>query len=409
MSAILQGAKRLLSRPWKPIKYPTSGFEILQNSQRIEEETWDWYTPDEFYPAEVGEVLKSQYQIVGKLGLGSYGTAWLCRDLTKRRHVTVKIGTKDAMTKEMALLRHIAGVKSELMGQRFIRQALDTFALQNGKFQCIIHPPMAETLEYFRRVTPDAATNSFFVKAVTIHMLHAIDFLHRDAKVVHTDIHESNIMLSMDEATVGQRFAEFEQAEVVSPSPRKVLEGRVVHVSRALVPRGGPYGRPVLCDFGEARFGGYDPRIDIQPFAYRAPEVIHNIPWDEKVDIWSIGVLLWDVSRSGNLFQTLNTEGIEDAAHHVADMIALIGPPPLEFVQRARDSHPKSRAFTWFDEQGEWKGPAEIPTHTLEAIVPEIHRDEKDLFLSFVRRILKWLPEERPTAQELLQDPWLKS
>lgn len=106
------------------------------------------------------------------------------------------------------------------------------------------------------------------------------------------DIHESNIMLSMDEGTMEQRFADFEQAEVVSPSPRKVLEGRVVHASRALVPRGGPYGMPVLCDFGEARFGNYNPKIDIQPFAYRAPEVIHNIPWNEKVDIWSIGPLV---------------------------------------------------------------------------------------------------------------------
>jgi serine/threonine-protein kinase SRPK3 len=108
-----------------------------------------------------------------------------------------------------------------------------------------------------------------------------------------SDIHESNIMLGMDDGTMEQRFKEFEQAELVSPSPRKVLEeGRVVHASRALVPRGGPYGMPVLCDFGEARFGDYNPNIDIQPFAYRAPEVIHQIPWDEKVDIWSIGPLV---------------------------------------------------------------------------------------------------------------------
>jgi hypothetical protein len=81
MSTIFKGAKRLLSRSWKPIIYPTSGFEILPDSQKIEEETLPWFTPDEFYPAHVGEVLNSQYQIVAKLGFGAYGTAWLCRDL----------------------------------------------------------------------------------------------------------------------------------------------------------------------------------------------------------------------------------------------------------------------------------------------------------------------------------------
>jgi len=47
----------------------------------------------------------------------------------------------------------------------------------------------------------------------------------------------------------------------------------------------------VLCDFGEARLGEYD-NVDIQPYHYLAPEVILDIPWDEKVGIWSVGVMV---------------------------------------------------------------------------------------------------------------------
>ena len=53
------------------------------------------------------------------------------------------------------------------------------------------------------------------------------------------------------------------------------------------------YHRCVLCDFGEARFileEGYSE--DIQPVQYRAPDVILGIPWNEKVDIWSVGVMV---------------------------------------------------------------------------------------------------------------------
>ena len=31
---------------------------------------------------------------------------------------------------------------------------------------------------------------------------------------------------------------------------------------------------------------------DIQPYQYRAPEVILGAPWDEKVDIWAVGVMV---------------------------------------------------------------------------------------------------------------------
>lgn len=33
--------------------------------------------------------------------------------------------------------------------------------------------------------------------------------------------------------------------------------------------------------------------------------------------------------------------------------------------------------------------------------------EEKAQFISFVQRMLRWLPEERSTAREMLDDPWL--
>jgi serine/threonine-protein kinase SRPK3 len=106
------------------------------------------------------------------------------------------------------------------------------------------------------------------------------------------DIQESTILLGMNEETVVQDLNTFEEAELASPSARKVDGGRVIHTSRRLVPPVYSYGRPVLCNFGEARFGEYDSMADVRPYQYRAPGVILDIPWDEKVDIWSVGVMV---------------------------------------------------------------------------------------------------------------------
>ena len=33
--------------------------------------------------------------------------------------------------------------------------------------------------------------------------------------------------------------------------------------------------------------------------------------------------------------------------------------------------------------------------------------EEKERFLIFVRKMLRWMPEDRETAAQLLRDPWL--
>ncbi len=84
----------------------------------------------------------------------------------------------------------------------------------------------------------------------------------------------------------------FEKRELECPSPRKYVEGRVIHTSRRLVPPIYQYAEPILSDFGEARFGKYDATVTIQPSPYRAPEVLLGIPFTPMVDVWNIGVMV---------------------------------------------------------------------------------------------------------------------
>ena len=97
-------------------------------------------------------------------------------------------------------------------------------------------------------------------------------------------------MLSVEDESI---LIDFEEGEKSNPSPRKVIGDRVIYTSRKLgIPK--IHGRPILSDFGEARFISSlgTQWKDVQPLIYRAPEVVLRMPWDEKIDIWNLGVLV---------------------------------------------------------------------------------------------------------------------
>ncbi|KAI0926429.1 hypothetical protein AcV5_008894 [Taiwanofungus camphoratus] len=244
------------------------------------------------------------------------------------------------------------------------------------------------------------------LRSVLKHVFLALDFLHTEAKVIHTDIQEKNMLLDLDDNSAEDDLQAFETQEVKSHSPRKIDGDRIIYTSRPLVPRIYNYGRPVLCDVGEARFGEYNSMDDIQLYQYRAPEVILDIPWGEQVDIWNVGVLIWDLFENGNLFKTTGgLENKEDNIYHLAHMIALLGLPPKDFLERSQTDRP----WQWFDRNGNWKGAADIPNTSLEDAEKNLEGEDNVLFLHFVRKMLKWKPEERANAGELLDDPWLNA
>lgn len=109
------------------------------------------------------------------------------------------------------------------------------------------------------------------------------------------DLQTRNIHLRIEEDSI---LKEFEAAELRTPSPRKVDGDHVIYESRGLK-RPKRFGPPVLCDFGEARFGEKTYTDDIQPYVYRAPENILDIPWTYSVDIWNVGVMV-SVSNADN-------------------------------------------------------------------------------------------------------------
>ncbi|TQB70632.1 hypothetical protein MPDQ_000250 [Monascus purpureus] len=343
----------------QPRIFPDSGFYILDSNTKFEEETLPDYLEERYYPVRIGEVFNSQYQVITKLGFGSSSTVWLCRDLCHRRYLIMKVHVRaKGQLPEVVISKHLQAMHSTHGGEKYVRLILDAFEIPGpyGVHPCLLYEPAG----------------------IDIH------------------VQPNNILLGIDDDSI---LAGMEEDEISNPSPRKVLTDRIIYATRAMPLTD---GEPILADLGEARLAKQKQTGLIMPSVYRAPEVLLGMEWDNKVDIWALGQMAWTLSEQGHLFRNISLETETEKAQRIAEMISLLGPPPVEFLRRSKES------LKFWDEDGNWKGSTKISEQSLECRESQLETDSQVLFLRFLRKTLRWLPEERPAAKELLLDEWLR-
>ncbi|PWY82595.1 CMGC protein kinase [Aspergillus eucalypticola CBS 122712] len=349
----------------------------------IEEETLPTYNAEKYYPVRLGEILHGRYQVVAKLGYGVTSTVWLGRDLSDSKH-----------NHELDVYDRIDAVETDHAGQNLIRKLWGHFFLEgpHGRHMCLVHQPLGLSVDQFLYFFPGRVMRLDAVKPCMRQVLGIVDFLHTEAQVIHTAI---NLLLPGDP----KNFSGREDSEIEAPSPRKVLGSeRTIYTSHIVVPGN---GLPLLSDFGEARFTQEEHDEDIMPNLYRAPEVVLKMNWDSKVDVWSIALMAWDMVCTRTLLDGRNSDGIFDNRVHLAEMVAIVGPPPTDFIKRS-----KVGSVFW-DKNGKWKDLAPVPEMTLEERAADIQGPDKEAFLNLMRRALTWEPKDRPAAGELIFDEWL--
>ncbi|KAI6754037.1 hypothetical protein HG530_013213 [Fusarium avenaceum] len=394
---------RFAHTPEQPRSFPASGFDLVDENINVEEEEIPDYLASRFYPVHLGQVFQDRYQAVTKLGFGSSSTIWLARDLREQKYVALKIYVHTSRVhRELPIYEAMSPIleKTKNPGRNNIRRLLGSFEIDgpDGRHVVLVMQPAQMSLRDFKSVfRKDGGFDEAFVQGAVQELLKALDFIHNEAKLVHTDIHPGNLLLGLDDDSQLQSLVD---SEFKSPVTRKqISKDRTIYLSRLMRPKPGPM---LLSDFGEARTGPGPHAGDIMPIQYRAPETIMCIAWSYPVDIWSVGLTAWDLLGPKRLFTAKDSDGDMYDAAHLAELIATLGPPPPDFLRR----NPERTADFW-DEKGNWLELAPIPTgRSLEEL--ETRLEDSSGFIAFLRRVLTWSPEDRPTAKELLQDPWLQ-
>ncbi|PYI21820.1 kinase-like protein [Aspergillus violaceofuscus CBS 115571] len=279
---------------------------------------------------------------------------------------------------ELNVYTHMDSIETDHPGKKFVRKLFDHFYVDKCGFRhlCLVHQPLGINTSEFLRLRND--------RRVTLESIKS---------VIHIQL--NNLLLP---APSPAALSAFEEQELQRPAPRKILEDRTIYTTSHL-PAGD--GLPLLSDPGEARFGDEDHSESIMPDYYRAPEVMLKSNWDYKVDIWSVGMVAWDLVSPNTIIEGKVIDGIFDDGAHIAELVALLGPPPPEFLKKM------DMSWVFWDESGNWKNLVPIPDRTFENLAVNIQDEDVKGFLGWLRRALQWNPADRPTALELLMDPWL--
>ena len=154
-----------------------------------------------------------------------------------------------------------------------------------------------------------------------------------------------------------------------------------------------------LIDFGTSCFNGNDKNYSyIQTRFYRAPEVAFGYKYSFPIDIWSLGCVLCELFKGKPIFDGENERDL------IYSIMEYLESPPTSFIMNS----PRRQFF--FTEEGEQydepnsRGIYRTPkSKTLGWFL----KGADYYFIDFVKRCLRWLPDNRHTPEQALMHPWI--
>ncbi|KAI1170602.1 kinase domain protein [Nemania sp. FL0916] len=401
-----------------------------------------------FYPAKVGELLDNRYKILTKLGFSEFSTTWLAENTkydpekgVQIPHVVcIEIPTldedvddKDDFTNLVKFAIKKNDNNDTLDGVPFLRIALDRFQIKTdaGVHSCHVYEAMREPIRVLRHRLEGHRLEPQMFKLHMYCLLQALDYLHRQCGIIHTDITEDKIMMTMENQKV---LEDFLVDCIKQPHLKHVgkADGRETYMTRNdLGNLRGPKLLPVLSNFNSHFTYGHKASGHLSPIQsdpYRAPEVFLGCEWHSSADIWNLGVLMWDLLEGVSLFgPNVGQDGLYDAHHHLAKIVSLLGAPPSTVIFREKAVRdigvelPDAPEGVFINLNEHWGGPffddKDQILHpnlidekaSLASTVTQLSGAEKEMFLDLASSMLQWVPQARKTAKQLLEHPFFES
>eukprot|EP00536_Pseudo-nitzschia_multiseries_P005552 jgi/Psemu1/254593/estExt_Genewise1Plus.C_1040074 len=261
------------------------------------------------------------YVLNNEIAKGGFGTVWTANPISEEEtEYAVKVIDRNKLKeKDIQSVYREVEIMKELKG-KYVVQVIDFF--EEEEFFYLVREYMDGGNVFFQLSKKTKYTEEN-AKELTRSLLRAVQCMH-DSGIAHRDLKPQNLLLRLEGGDSHIKVADFAFA-------------RRVHAPNCLTSR---CGSPTFV----------------------APEILKNIPHDHRVDLWSVGVIIY---------------------------LLLVGYPP--FVQETQaDLFTQIRTCNWKFYKEDWEN---------------ISADARDL----IESLLVADPEQRWTASESMECAWLKT
>lgn len=245
---------------------------------------------------EPGEQL-GRYKIISQLGRGGMGEVYLASDTRLERTVALKVLPEDVSQNQQRL-------------QRFDREARAASILNHPNVAHIYEIETHGThtfiaMEYINGETLRKRLSHTRMKLhealdIAVQVTRAIAAAHA-AGIVHRDIKTENIMISRDGYV---KVLDFGLAKLMTPSTENPDPAALTITSAHT-----------------------DPGVVMGTFSYMSPEQARGLPTDARTDLWSLGVVLYEMTSGAAPF-------VGKTPPDVLSSILNEEPPPLARFNR---------------------------------------------------------------------------
>lgn len=309
---------------------------------------------DELYP---GQLLANRYQIVSHLDEAVFSHTYEAYDKENNEAVCLKVlkPRSDALTnsvEELKLLRYMNAHDPDNI--KNIVQLKDYF---------FSAPNVVMVFELLKDNLYHAKPTSFMallhLKSIAKQILIALEYIH-SLGIMHCDLKPENIMI--------ESFSR---------------------------------GTVKLIDFGVSCFISDNFTSYCQSRSYRAPEVILGNPYNEKIDMWSLGCILFELITGNELFPNYAIPRI------LARMIGILGPIPKNIILSGRHSN------MYFTQDGYLYDYSSSNPNEVVLIKPLksslnvlLGENVDDDLVDLLSHLLDYSPSTRYSATEALKHPW---
>ena len=307
-----------------------------------------------YYRSFVGDHIAYRYEIVKLLGDGSFGIVIQCFDHKIQIPVAVKILRKG---KKFTKIGESEAAVLDLLNMNGeddnIVRKLDSFKFR-GHF-CIIYELLSLDLYQFLKKNDFRGASMNIIKRIAVQMIIALKHVHSSG-LIHCDLKPENVLFKAE-----------------NKSSIKLI------------------------DFGSSCEKNNKIYTYIQSRFYRAPEVILDAGYTEKIDIWSMGCILFELHKGVPIFQGANEQD------QLRKIVEVIGNIPENLIQASK------RQQIFFDENGQFKETdPDNPIKPASKSVAGLIKNAEKSFIDFLLDCFKIDPNERIDAESALSHPWIK-